>query len=33
LGGNNLMGLIREIEDILNIPREERIPSFWFEDE
>ena len=28
LGGNNLMGLIREIEDILNIPREERIPSF-----
>lgn len=28
LGGNNLMGLIREIEDILNIPREDRVPVF-----
>ena len=28
LGGNNLMGLIRDIEDILNISEQERIPSF-----
>jgi hypothetical protein len=31
LGGNNLMGLIRDMEDILNLPQEERIPTFWFE--
>jgi hypothetical protein len=31
LGGNNLMSLLREIEDILNIPAEERIPYFDFE--
>lgn len=30
-GGNNLMGLIRNLEDRLNIVEEERIPSFWFE--
>lgn len=28
LGGNNLMDLIRNIENILNIPEQERIPSF-----
>jgi hypothetical protein len=28
LGGNNLMELIREIENRLNIPEQERIPSF-----
>ena len=31
LGGNNLMDLIRNLENRLNIPEEERIPSFWFE--
>jgi hypothetical protein len=28
LGGNNLMGLVRNIEIRLNIPEEEIIPSF-----
>ena len=31
LGGNNLMDLIRNLEDRLNIGENERIPSFWFE--
>lgn len=31
LGGNNLMNLVRNIENRLNIPEQERIPSFWFE--
>lgn len=30
-GGNSLMNLIRTIEDLLNIPEDDRIPSFWFE--
>ena len=32
LGGNNLMSLVRNIEDRLNIVEEERIPLFWFEE-
>lgn len=31
-GGNNLVSLIRNIESKLNIPQNERIPSFWFEE-
>ena len=30
--GNDLMNCIREIEDMLNIPEDDRIPNFWFED-
>ena len=30
--GNDLVALIRTIEDKLNIPVEQRLPSFWFED-
>ena len=30
-GGNSLINLIRDIEDTLNIPEDDRIPSFWFE--
>jgi hypothetical protein len=32
LGGNNVMDLVRDIENRLNIPEEHRVPSFWFED-
>ena len=31
-GGNNLMSLVRGIENRLNIPEQERIPPFWFEE-
>ena len=30
--GNDVMDCIREIEDMLNIPEDDRIPNFWFED-
>ena len=32
LSGNNLINLLRTIEDRLGIVEEERIPPFWFED-
>jgi hypothetical protein len=29
--GNNLTGLLRDVEDLLNLPEDQRIPRFWFE--